>query len=199
MKYEWQIQNQELVYDGYFKMFKFRLDHALFSGGSLFNLERELLERGKAAAVLPYDPAINQILLVEQFRIGAIKEATPWQIELIAGIIEPGEKPVEVVCREAKEEAGITVKNPKKICSYLSSPGASTEKLYVYYAETDLKSAGGIHGLTEEGEDIRVCLYKPEELFAKLDEDKINNAMTLIALQWFRRYYEQKNCNRSES
>ncbi len=186
----WKIYKEEIAYNGFFKLLKYKLSHKLFNGGWMPGIERELFERGEAAAVLPFDPTINKVLLVEQFRIGALNEETPWLIELIAGVIEPGEQAKSVVCREALEEAGIHIENPTPICSYLSSPGASTEKLHVFYAEADLSEAQGIHGLAEEGEDIRVCLYSPDVLFEQIDNDKINNAMTLIGLQWFRRYYE---------
>lgn len=153
---------------------------------------RELFERGSAVGVLPYDPVTDQILLVEQFRIGALHEQTPWLLELIAGIIEPGESLEAVARREAEEEAGIVLGRVRPMQSYLSSPGGSSEKIHLFLAEADLAQAGGHHGLHDEGEDIRVVLMSPEALFARLDAGELNNAMTVIAAAWFRERYRNQ-------
>ncbi len=153
-------------------------------------IEREIFERGHASAVLPYDPATDRLLLIEQFRAGALHEKNPWLTELIAGIIEPGETPESVVIREAEEEAGIQLTRTRFIQEYLVSPGGTTEKIHLFYGEADLSEAGGHHGLLHEGEDIRVLLVSPGELFRMIDSGKISNAMTLIAAWWFRHHYQ---------
>ncbi len=189
MKKDWKINNTQTGYNGFFKIIRYQISHTLFAGGWNSGIEREVFERGSAAALLPYDPEIKRILLVEQFRVGAIHEKDPWLTELIAGIIETDELPEEVVCREAMEEAGIAIRKPEFIMKYLTSPGGSTEKTHLYYAQADLSGASGNYGLADEGEDIRVCLFSPEQLFSMLDNGEIVNAMTIIALQWFRQQY----------
>ena len=195
MDRNWNLLDRTLAFDGYFKIIRYRLQHTLFAGGWGKPIVREVFERGSAAAVLPYDRERDELLLVEQFRIGALNDpAGPWLMELIAGIIEPGEPIEEVVRREAVEEAGITLDEVTPITDYYVSPGGTTEKLHLFWATADLSGAGGVHGLEDEGEDIRVHVVRPEEAFRMVDEGEIRNAMTLLALQWFRaRYAEWKS------
>jgi ADP-ribose pyrophosphatase len=185
----WKIIASELAYKGYFKLVKYTLAHELFRGGEGKPIVREIFERGSAAAVLPYDPVRDEVLLVEQFRPGAIYgDGEPWLTELIAGIIEDGEAPEEVVRREAVEEAGIELQEVIPVTHYFVSPGGSTEEMHIFCARADLSGAGGIYGLADEGEDIRVEVLKSDDALALLDSGKLNNAMTIIGLQWFRQH-----------
>ncbi|SPW32349.1 ADP-ribose pyrophosphatase [Edwardsiella tarda] len=85
---------------------------------------REVFERGHAAVLLPYDPRRDEVVLIEQLRIPAYdSSATPWLLEMVAGMIEPGESVEQVARREALEEAGITVGRCRPVLSYLASPG----------------------------------------------------------------------------
>ncbi|PJG60023.1 ADP-ribose diphosphatase [Aeromonas cavernicola] len=180
-----KIIEKSVGYDGFFKVNRYRLQHKLFAGGWNGPIVRELFERGHAAALLPYDPVRDQIVLVEQFRIGAIEtSATPWLLELVAGIIDAGETAETVVRREAVEEAGIVVGRCEHAISYLVSPGGSTERIEVYVGEVDASLAHGLHGLAEEGEDIRVHVVSREQAFTWLKEGRIDNAASVIALQW---------------
>lgn len=190
-KMRYEILDKETCFQGFFRIVKYRISHSLFAGGMIAPIEREIFERGSASAVLPYDSSTDRVLLVEQFRIGALEEKTPWLSELIAGMLEEGEHPKDVIVREALEEAGINLAEPTLIQEYLVSPGGTTEKIYLYYAEADLSTAGGLHGLAHEGEDIRVELVRPDELFKRLDEGLISNAMTIIGVQWFRHHYKR--------
>ena len=194
-KMQWKILEKKTCFQGFFRVVKYRITHSLFAGGWMPEIEREIFERGQAAAVLPYDPTTDQVLLVEQFRAGALNEKTPWLSELIAGIVEEGEIPSDVVVRESLEEAGISISEPELIHEYLVSPGGTTEKIYLYYAEADLSGAGGLHGLAHEGEDIQVELLSPDVLFKKLDKGEIGNAMTIIGAQWFRHNYARLRKN----
>jgi len=184
---DWEILQREVAYDGYFQLIKYTLRHELFRGGWGQPITREIFERGSAAAVLPYDPALDSLLLVEQFRPGVMQAGTqPWLTELVAGIIDPGETPEDVVRREAVEEAGVRLTELLPIHRYFVSPGGSTEQMHLFCARADLSDAGGIHGLADEGEDIRVRVLSCGEAFDLLDSGALDNAMTLIALQWFR-------------
>jgi len=195
MKKRCQILRRERLYDGYFQIEKYRLKHSQFAGGMSGEIERELFERGHAAAVLPYDPQLGKVLLVEQFRIGAhVCGDDPWLLEPIAGILEPGESPEELVHREAMEEAGIELQQLRSICSYLVSPGGSSEKIWLFCAKADLSQAGGLHGLAEEGEDIKVHLFDVAEVLELLHGGQIGNAMALIALQWFELHHKNLFC-----
>jgi len=175
----------ETGYKGFFRINRYRLRHKLFAGGWSANLTRELFERGHAAAMLPYDPVRDQIVLLEQFRVGALgSDNSPWLLEMVAGMIEPGESASEVIVREAEEEAGLVVGRSRFALSYLVSPGGTSERIHVYVGEVDSSKATGFHGLAEEGEDIRLHVVSREQAYRWVEEGRIDNAATVIALQW---------------
>lgn len=181
-----EIQSQETLFQGFFKMRKWRFRHKLFAGGWSDPIEREVFERGHAVAVLPYDPIREEFVLIEQIRIPAHETSTsPWLIEIIAGIIEPGEAPDEVCRREAQEEAALEVQHLSKALSYLVSPGGTTERVDIYMACVDAGSAGGIHGLEQENEDILVHRISEQQAMQWLNDGTIDNSAAIIALQWF--------------
>lgn len=190
MAEQWEILRRDTAYQGYFRVDRYRLRHRRFDGGWTPVIDREVFERGHAAAVLPWDPASDRILLIEQFRIGAIEApGGPWLLELVAGIIEPGESPEAVARREANEEAGIALDTLLPICEYLVSPGGTSERTSLFLGRADLSAAGGIHGLAAEQEDIRVHVVSAAEAIALVDDGRANNAATLIALNWFARHH----------
>jgi ADP-ribose pyrophosphatase len=180
-----EIIRREELYKRFFRVEKIFLRHKLFSGDWGKEIGRELFVRGEAVAVVLYDPVRDLIAMVEQFRIGALDEANgPWCYEVVAGILEEGESPEDVARRELKEEANIEPYKLEYICNYLSSPGGCDEKLHLYCGLCDLSQAGGIYGLPEEGEDIRVHVFSADEVFAELLNGAFNNAAALICLQW---------------
>ena len=180
-----ELTKRDRKYDGFFKVDAYKLKHELFAGHTSDEFVRELFERGEAAAVLLYDPIRNKVVLVEQFRIGALEdEVSPWLLELVAGIVEEGESPEEVASREAQEEAGCEVSDLEHITSYWVSPGGTSEKIHLYCAHIDSEGLGGIHGLADENEDILVHVVSCEEAFEAVACGRINNAATIIALQW---------------
>lgn len=181
-----ELISSEPVYLGFFKMLKVKFKHKLFAGGWSGVIEREIFERGHAVAVLPYDPVLAEFVLIEQVRIGALSTSeTPWLLECIAGMIDKGETPENVAVREAHEEAGLEIQSLHPATSYLSSPGGTTERMHVYIARVDASNASGIHGLEHEGEDILVHRVKESQALQMLQQGKIDNAATVIALQWF--------------
>lgn len=182
---KWSILDKKLLYRGFFTLNRFDLKHDLFDGGESKPLLRELIDRGQAAAVLPYDPVRDEVVLIEQFRIGAYADPTgPWLIEVIAGLREPGEAVDALIHREAMEEAGCTISDLLHLFRYYSSPGGSNEEIDLYLARTDTTGLGGICGLDEEGEDIRVLVMKSDAAFDLLERGRIDSAMPIIALQW---------------
>jgi ADP-ribose pyrophosphatase len=180
-----EVFEQAVCYQGFFRLERYRLRHRLFSGAWSREMVREVFERGHAAAVLPYDPGRDQVVLVEQFRIGALRAPEgPWLLEIVAGIIEPGETPEEVVRREAIEESGCVLQDVVPICDYHVSPGGTTERIALFCGKVDAAHIGGIHGLAEEAEDIRVLVVPADEAIALLHAGKILSAAPIIALQW---------------
>jgi len=190
---DWTVESSELVYNGFYNVEKLTFKHALFNGGQSSLVDREQFVRGNVVGVLAHDPRLDRVALVEQFRIGARNRPDhPWLLEIIAGMIEPGEQPKEVAIREAYEEAGIRLSNVKQVMHYLASPGASTEEVFIYFAEADLSDAAGVFGLEEEGEDILLHVLDTEEAFRQFESGKICNALSIIAMQWFRHHRLQK-------
>lgn len=179
------IVAQEPLYQGYSRLDRYRLRHELYAGGMSQEVSREILERGHATAVILWDPQAEKAVMIEQFRPGAYGAGwSPWLLEIVAGIIDPGETPEEVCRREALEEAGIEVSDLFRIQAWLASPGISTESIELWCGRVDSSQAGGIHGLDHEGEDIRVAVFGLEELRALLDQGALTNATTVIAVQW---------------
>lgn len=179
------IEEKAAVYEGYFRIDRYRLRHTLHGGGMSGPLVREVFERGHAAAVLPFDPMRDEVVLVEQFRIGAYAAGgEPWLVEVPAGIIEPGEDAADVAARETLEETGLVVTGLRPIARYLVSPGGTSERIELFLGRVDSSGAGGIHGLDHESEDIRVFPLPFAEAARLLAAGRIDNAMTLIALQW---------------
>ncbi len=115
-----EIISKEPLFNGFFKMTKVAFRHQLFSGGWSEVIERELFERGHAVALLPYDPKTDQVVLIEQIRVGALESSAPWQYEIVAGMIDKDESAEQVAVREANEEAGITVAHLEKNIAFLS-------------------------------------------------------------------------------
>lgn len=185
MDYQFNIIAKDDVYDGFFRLCAYQIQHRLFAGGMSDRLVRECLERGDAVALLPYDPVRDEVILIEQFRIGALhRKNGPWLLETVAGVIEAGEQKPDVARREAHEEAGITVKHLVSICEYLVSPGCTSEFVTLYCGLVDTTGAGGIYGLADEHEDIRATVLSREAAFKALAEGHIVASPAVIALQW---------------
>jgi ADP-ribose pyrophosphatase len=180
-----EVLERALAYDGRFKIFRYRLRHTRFAGGMSPELTRELFERGHAAAVLPYDPAADAVVLVEQFRIGALGSPYDcWLLEPVAGIIEAGETPHEVARREAMEEAGLEILELIPACEYFVSPGGSSERCRVFIGRVESGRAGGVFGHAAEGEDIRAHVVPFSQARAWLDDGTLCVASTVVAVQW---------------
>ncbi|MDN4503559.1 ADP-ribose diphosphatase [Alteromonadaceae bacterium BrNp21-10] len=180
-----QLLSKKTLYKGFFHLAAYTFKHKLFAGGWSKEVVREMYQRSDAVAVLPFDVQRNELVLIEQLRIGAIEsEHSPWLLECIAGMIDEGEQADDVVRREAMEEAGLTFGRLHKALSYYSSPGGTTERLHIYIAEVDASTAKGIHGLVDEHEDILVHRINLDDAYTLLEQGKIDNASTVIALQW---------------
>lgn len=182
---EFDIDRRDTVYSGFFRLDRYRLRHRLHAGGWSDWVEREVFERGHAVAVLPYDPVADQVVLVEQFRAGAMAaNDPPWMIEVVAGMIEPDEPVENVACRECQEEAGVSVRALERIARYFPSPSALSETVTLYCADVRAQDLPAYAGLIEEGEDIRVFALPWADAENLLRAGRINNAATIIALQW---------------
>ena len=177
--------DRRTLYQGYCRLNEYRLRHSLYGGGMSADITREVMERGHAVFVLPYDPVRDEVVMIEQFRIGPyVNGDQPWSLEIVAGMIEDGEALEDVVRREAREEAGIEVWNITYCLGFYASPGTTSEHFTIFCARTDTAAAGGIHGLAEEGEDILVIVMSFGKVMAALDNGRINCGPVIAAVQW---------------
>lgn len=182
---DFEILTRKRLFKSYLALDSVTLRHRLHAGGTSRPITRDLLVRGPAVAVLLYDPQRDEVALIEQFRVGALAAGmSPWVIETVAGMIEPGESPRDVALRETREEAGTLPDALIRICRHLASPGCTDETVELFVGRVDTSKLGGIHGLPEEGEDIRVVVMRLDEALRACEDGRIANAMTLIALQW---------------
>jgi ADP-ribose diphosphatase len=179
-----KICQERYLYQGFLSVKQVQLQHKLFAGGWSPTITRELVVRPSAAALLPYDPVLDTIVMIEQFRVGALTDSSPWLVEIVAGLIDQEETAAEVVNREAKEEAGLEVLELIPIYEYWASPGFTNELVSLFCGRVDASNAGGIHGLAEEHEDIQVNCVKASDAFTMMRQGKIKNAICLIALMW---------------
>lgn len=185
MNYRLEIQKTELLYRGFFTMQRFTLSHSLFVGGMCPPIQRELFHREDAVAVLLYDPGADAVVMIEQFRIGNMNDRNcAWAIELVAGFQEEGESVEEVVRREVMEEAGCTVGKIEPVCEFYINPANTSDRIILVCAEVDSTRADGIHGVKEEGEDIKVHVLSCDDAFQAMKDGRINSATPILALQW---------------
>jgi ADP-ribose pyrophosphatase len=177
-------------FERFLRMDVIRFRHRRFSGAWSAVQTHDVLRRGQAAAIVLYDPGRDSVVLVEQFRLPALLAgASPWQIEVAAGLIDPGETPEVVAIRETHEETGLVLDGELiPIQRYLPSPGDSDESVFLFCARIDSALASGLHGLPEEGEDIRVVVKTVAEIEALLDAGLIENGHTIVALYWLLRH-----------
>ncbi len=182
-----EILERRRCHDGFFKLDLLRLRYERFEGGWSVPLSRELFLQREAVAALPYDPREDRVVLIEQFRAGAVDApGGPWLIEAVAGLREPGETLEEVARREVAEEAGLEVGRLQPAGAYRSSPGATNELVHVFIAEVTAPAEGGIFGLAGEHEDIRSHVVELEQAFAWLESGRITAATAVFPLLWLK-------------
>ncbi len=180
-----ELVDHAVAFQGYFRVGRYFFRHGLYQGGQSGILKREVFERGHAAAVLPYDPLRDEIVLIRQFRAGAyVAGRHPWTWEIVAGIFEGDESPEQLIRREAVEEAALEIRDVIPMHAVVLSPGACSETCATYLGRVDSAKAGGVYGLESEGENILVKVLPFSEARAMLDRDEIGNAIGVIALQW---------------
>lgn len=184
-----EVVEKRVAFQGFFRVLEYTLRHRLYRGGWSGVMKRELFDRGDAVGILLYDPDQDTVVLVEQFRIGTLPGPGPhWMVEVVAGILDPGETPEQVARRESIEEAGCTVREIERLGSFYPSPGGCSEVITLFCGRVDSRGIGGIHGLPAEHEDIRVLVIPAEEAIAGLDRDAYRNGITIIGLGWLARH-----------
>ena len=186
MKLKYKIINKKNLYSGFFSLNKYEFVHKKHNGEWTNAVEREIFNGAHVSTLLPYDPIKKEIILIQQFRAGALSRYDEeYLYEIVAGIIDEGENPEETAVRECFEETGCEVKKIHPIQSYFPAPGSSESYYHLYLGEIQAFDGERIRGLENENEDILVKSFKIDEVRQMLKERKIINGLTLVALQWF--------------
>ncbi|HTM63132.1 MAG TPA: NUDIX domain-containing protein [Gammaproteobacteria bacterium] len=182
---DYEIVNREVLYQGFFRLVRNHLRHKKFDNSWTIEFSREIMERPSAVGVLPYDPVLDKVILIEQFRAGALANPeSPWLIEIVAGIYRHPEKPIDVAQHEVEEESGLELLDLYPLYEYFVSPGGSNEHIILYLGRVNAANAGGNFGLAEENEDIRAFSLSLDEAVEMMREGKIKTAPAIITLQW---------------
>ncbi|MCP5150862.1 MAG: NUDIX domain-containing protein [Ectothiorhodospiraceae bacterium] len=188
MRYRYRLLDTEPCWDGHFRLVRHRLRHELWAGGESEVLQREVFDRGAAVGVIPYDPVRDRVVVLEQFRAGAVGVVDPpWLTEFVAGLVEPGETPEAVAHRELAEEAALAASQLELVARFFMSPGGSTELMWLYCACVDAVEVEGVHGHPEEGEDIRVRALPFAAAMALRTAEPPLAGWTLLGFEWLGR------------
>lgn len=189
-KKDFKITQREYLYQGFIKVEKISLKHQLFNQVEYTStIQRELIRRKEAAGVLIYNDQQQRFALIEQFRVGAIDDAvSPWQLEIIAGVLDGDESPESCIRRESLEESGCKIQALEHLFSFYPSAGACDEIFHLYAAQAELPDQGGIFGMPDEGENIQLHIIKYTDLNTLLGSTRLKNAPVIMALQWLKQH-----------
>ncbi|MGB9154609.1 MAG: NUDIX domain-containing protein [Alphaproteobacteria bacterium] len=184
---KFSILLREVLFQGYFRVDRLHIQHERFDGSQSPVFMREIFHRNPGVAgVLLFDPQHDKVVLVEQFRTApADAGKKPWMTEIVLGMIDANESPEQAARREALEEAGCEVLDLHPIASYFSSPGGTSEYIHLFAGRINAPAEGGVFGLESENEDIRVHVLDAARAISLLYNNKIQDAQTLVAMQWF--------------
>jgi nudix-type nucleoside diphosphatase (YffH/AdpP family) len=185
---EYKIIKEQVVFDDYYKILKADVCYETFSGETI-NAERLALHRGDSVAILLFERDTQSIILVKQFRYPITKHGKGWITELPAGTLEGKESPLNCIQREVMEEIGYSIDTAKQISEFYTSPGASTELMYLFYSEvSSFQKTGNGGGNKNENEDTKTFRLPVSEISDYLNGtaiEEVCDAKTMIALQWF--------------
>lgn len=185
-----QIVSSETAWKGRFSVELIKFRQRRFDGAMSGVRSWELFCRGRAAAVLPYDPVTDQVVLIEQFRLPALVAGLPpMMVEIPAGLCDGAEEPAATATREAREETGLAVDLLEPVGDFLLTPGASDERCALFAGRIRVPDAGpdgiiGQGGLAAEQEDIRVRLHPAADAIEAATAGRYANSVTAIALLW---------------
>jgi len=189
------IKKKRNVLDDFFKVEEAHLQFEKFNGEMSDTVRRFSLERGNSAAVLTFNRHTNKLIFISQFRYPTYKNGHGWTIEAIAGMVDPGETPEETARREAEEETGLSVSALEHITTFYTSPGGSSELIFLYYSEVSGKPAKRDNpgGMISEGEDIISLEISLEDALGKIRSGEIMDAKTIIGIYWLENQLVKKN------
>ena len=150
---------------------------------------RELIKGGQSVVVIAYDPALDRLVLIRQFRLGAqLGTGKGMTVELVAGLVEEGEDPAHCAARELKEESGLEAQKLVWQCQFLTTPGMTDEVVHVYFTEVDASNLAKEAGAENETEQTFPFLATLDEALAAIDSHGIKNGIVMVALFWLSRH-----------
>ena len=192
-KKDFEITQREYLYRGFIQVEKISLRHQLFNQAEYTSsIQRELIRRKEAAGVLIYNDQQQRFALIEQFRVGAIDDpVSPWQLEIIAGVLDGDESPESCIRRESLEESGCKIEELEHLFSFYPSAGACDEIFHLYVAQAELPEQGGIFGMPDEGENIQLHILNYADLNTLFSSNRLRNAPVIMALQWLKQHIAQ--------
>jgi ADP-ribose pyrophosphatase len=164
--------------------------HARFDGQKSGLRRWEILRRGQAAAVLPYDPVKDCVVLIEQFRLPALLAGVdPVMMEIPAGLLDERETPQATAIRETAEEAGLTPDRLERIGQFVLTPGGADEACTIFAGrvqapDCEANGIAGLAGLADEQEDIRVHVVPAATAIENVLAGRYTNSVAAIALLW---------------
>jgi ADP-ribose pyrophosphatase len=187
-----EVLAQERLLDGFFKVDRARVRYERYDGQMSAPHTREVFERGDTVALLLYDRAQREVVLVQQFRYPAHVRGGPgWLWEIIAGVQEEGRAAEDVARSEALEEAGYRLETLRAVLRFYASPGGSSEcKTLFLAAVTPAQRVEPGGGLLKESEDILVRAFPLDEALAMVEDGRIMDAKTIIALYYLARHWD---------
>ena len=185
MKKRFELIDSIIQSKGFLTLARHSIRHESYLGGWCPEIQRERLEGLCAVQVLMYDPQRDEVVMVEQFRVGTMGQLEePWILEPVGGFKEPDEIPELVARREALEETNCELQELLHIGDFFVSPGLSSELIHLYCARVDSSGAGGVHGLAHEGEEVKVVVMPAQQVIDELF-GRINSTSAIVATQWF--------------
>jgi ADP-ribose pyrophosphatase len=181
------IQREDRIFRGFIEIYEATLQHRRYDGSLAGPMKRIRIERGDSAAAIVTNDDTGKIVLVEQFRYPTLSRGDGWIVETVAGMVEEGESAEDAIVREVREEIGYATRSLQRIGTFYVSPGASSERVTLYWARV---AESGYMGRVKDGEeDIALREYTPAELWAALDARQFADAKTIIAATWLRARY----------
>ncbi|MDD3371612.1 MAG: NUDIX domain-containing protein [Alphaproteobacteria bacterium] len=184
---KFNILLREVLFQGYFRVDRLHVQHERFDGTLSPVFTREIFHRSHSVAgALLFDPQHDKVVLIEQMRIApAAAGMNPWIMEMPMGMVDASETPEQATRREVFEETGCEVLDLVPIAKYFSSPGGTSEYVYLYAGRIVAPTEGGTFGMENENEDIKVHVLDAAKAISMLYANAFTDAQTIIAMQWF--------------
>lgn len=180
-----QIEKKQRILDDFFKVEEVYLRYERFDGHMSPLVRRLNFERGDSVAILIFNPKSQQIVLVNQFKYPAYEKGPGWITETVAGMIDVNESPENAARREVEEETGYTVSKLELISTFYVSPGGSSERIFLYYAEVEgTGKIGAGAGTAREDEDIMTVKLSLPEALREIQGGQIADAKTILGILW---------------